>query len=346
MGRHTTWAAALLLGALPTVAPRPPALLMGAAALGVAEAYRPLLLGALALPGTRAGLFTSYSINVVNDTHAFINASHGEPWWRKRREVIPPAHKDAWRWRRGEPPAPPSSWWDWWRSVPEAPPQRKGAWWRRPAPPQPKKWWRRHDDSILRPPEYWRQREAEESKPGLFRRLQSQMKDATFGADPYKGTTWGVNVGAKTAQNYPIGGLRCYYTVKGGISGGWALSVDDPSHNIAGNNQKAILCPEGQNKFCIRTQVIGLTQTECGWTEYYGDRYEWTPNGEQDCIFKKCASSCKEDKMKLHTEVLEQFREGNAYNRDTLCCKTHYCNAAGGVGSSLVLAGVLGVLLT
>jgi len=57
MAKHTTWAAALLLGALPTVAPRQAALLMGTAAL--AEASRPLLLGALALPDARAGLFTS-----------------------------------------------------------------------------------------------------------------------------------------------------------------------------------------------------------------------------------------------------------------------------------------------
>ena len=34
------------------------------------------------------------------------------------------------------------------------------------------------------------------------------------------------------------------------------LAVDEPQINKAGNNQKAILCPEGQNKFCVRTGPV------------------------------------------------------------------------------------------
>ena len=155
------------------------------------------------------------------------------------------------------------------------------------------------------------------------------------------GTTWGVAVGAQEDQNYPIGGLRCYYTVKGGISGGWALAVDEPQINKASNNQKAILCPEGQNKFCVRTDVLNLNNVQCGWTEFYGDRQELTPNEDSYCTFKKCASTCKEDKATLHSNYLEEYREAKSYNRDTLCCKTNYCNAGAALGPSLLLLGAV-----
>merc|ERR1712072_1466447 len=110
-----------------------------------------------------------------------------------------------------------------------------------------------------------------QERPWWRRKLQAEATKRSYGTDNYKGTTWGVAVGAQADQNYPIGGLICYYTVKGGISGGWALAVDEPQVNKAGNNQKAILCPEGQNKFCVRTEVLSLQNIECGWTEFYGD---------------------------------------------------------------------------
>ena len=45
--------------------------------------------------------------------------------------------------------------------------------------------------------------------------------------------------------------------MKGGISGGWALAVDEPQINKAGNNQKAILCPEGRS-FRGGTEVLSI----------------------------------------------------------------------------------------
>ena len=119
------------------------------------------------------------------------------------------------------------------------------------------------------------------------------------------------------------------------------MAVDEPQINKAGNNQKAILCPEGQNKFCVRTEVLSLQNIECGWTEFYGDRTEFTPSEDTGCIFKKCASTCKEDKMTVYSNYIEKYREAAPYNRDTLCCKTHYCNGAGVVGPSLLLLGVV-----
>ena len=141
---------------------------------------------------------------------------------------------------------------------------------------------------------YWAAREKllqEQQRPWWRRKLQAEATKRSYGTDNYKGTTWGVAVGAQEDQNYPIGGLRCYYTVKGGIAGGWALAVDEPQINKASNNQKAILCPEGQNKFCVRTDVLNLNNVQCGWTEFYGDRQELTPNEDSYCTFKKCAST-------------------------------------------------------
>ena len=58
--------------------------------------------------------------------------------------------------------------------------------------PDERSWWRRklHGDN---------------------RRLQSGT-----GKDEYKGSTWGVYVGPKEKHDYPVGGLRCYYSVKRG----------------------------------------------------------------------------------------------------------------------------------
>merc|ERR1711871_1509773 len=80
--------------------------------------------------------------------------------------------------------------------------------------------------------------------------MGAEATKRSYGTDNYKGTTWGVAVGAQEDQNYPIGGLRCYYTVKGGISGGWALAVDEPQINKASNNQKAILPGRAEQVLC------------------------------------------------------------------------------------------------
>jgi len=54
--------------------------------------------------------------------------------------------------------------------------------------------------------------------------------------------------GAKIADNYPIGGLKCYYSNKKGMNTGYATTSE----------LESILCPEGQNKFCVRQVVNGL----------------------------------------------------------------------------------------
>ena len=225
--RGPCWAAALLL-ARAAVAPHPPR-------------TGPLLLGtALLANPASAGLFTAYHVNVVNRTHAYINTTHEAPWWRRRSDIVKPRRRRWWH-RRPEPEPEPATWWDWFFAKPKEPPTHL-PWWRGGG----------HDDSILRPPAYWAAREKllqEQQRPWWRRRLQAEATKRSYGTDNYKGTTWGVAVGAQEDQNYPIGGLRCYYTVKGGISGGWALAVDEPQINKASNNQKAILCPEGQNKF-------------------------------------------------------------------------------------------------
>jgi hypothetical protein len=311
------WAAALLL----------------ARAAGAPQTPRTLLLSAALVPTASAGLFTAYHINVVNRTHAYVNTTHSEPWWRRRSEVEKPRKRRWWHLRR-QPEPEPETWWDWFFAKPKEPPTHL-PWWRGGG----------HDDSILRPPSYWAALEEKQrqERPWWRRKLQAEATKRSYGTDNYKGTTWGVAVGAQADQNYPIGGLRCYYTVKGGISGGWALAVDEPQINKAGNNQKAILCPEGQNKFCVRTEVVSLQNIECGWTEFYGDRPELTPADDVGCIFKKCASTCKEDKMTVYSNYLERYRETTPYNRDTLCCKTHYCNFGARVGPSFLLG--LGVML-
>ena len=307
------------------------ALLVLARAAAAPQTPRTLLLSAALVPTASAGLFTAYHVNVVNRTHAYINTTHNEPWWKRRREVVKP-RKRRW-WQKPEPEPVPQTWWDYFFAKPKEPPTHL-PWWRGGG----------HDDSVLRPPSYWAAlEEKQKQQPTRWwrRRLQAEAAKRSYGVDNYKGTTWGVSVGAQADQNYPIGGLRCYYTVKGGISGGWALAVDEPQINKAGNNQKAILCPEGQNKFCVRTEVLSLQNIECGWTEFYGDRTELTPSEDTGCIFKKCASTCKEDKMTIYSNYLEKHREATPYNRDTLCCKTHYCNSGAALGPSLLLLVVM-----
>ena len=47
--------------------------------------------------------------------------------------------------------------------------------------------------------------------------------------------------------------------------------------------------------------------------------------------------------MTVYSNYLEKYRETTPYNRDTLCCKTHYCNFGVRAGPSLLLG--LGVML-
>ena len=180
------WAAALLL----------------ARAAGAPQTPRTLLLSAALLPTASAGLFTAYHVNVVNRTHAYINTTHSEPWWRRRREVEKPRKRRWWHRKRPEPV--PQTWWDYFFASPKEPPTHL-PWWRGGG----------HDDSILRPPSYWAalEEKQKQQRPSWWRRrLQAEAAKRSYGVDNYKGTTWGVAVGAQADQNYPIGGLRCYYT--------------------------------------------------------------------------------------------------------------------------------------
>ena len=133
----------------------------------------------------------------------------------------------------------------------------------------------------------------------------------------------GQTTGAKLEDDYPNGpkNLKCFYSNKVGRNTGYASNSD----------LEAILCPEGQNKFCVRQVVNGLARTECGMTEYFGDKYYTLSNDDQECMFLKCSDTCDEDQLDVHSEYIEEFREDATYTRDTLCCKTDYCNAAGGL---------------
>jgi len=130
--------------------------------------------------------------------------------------------------------------------------------------------------------------------------------------------------GASVADNYPIGGLKCYYSNKKGMNTGYATTSE----------LESILCPEGQNKFCVRQIVNGLARTECGMTEYFGDKYYTLPNEDQECMLLKCADSCVKDQEDVHSEYLEEFRESDTYKRDTLCCQTDYCNTPDAAGAT------------
>lgn len=126
-------------------------------------------------------------------------------------------------------------------------------------------------------------------------------------------------------DNYPIGGLKCYYTLKRGTNAG-----------IAGSEElDAILCPEGQNKYCVKQEIDDLDRIQCGQTEYFGDKYY--PDPIKKCLFRKCASECSEGTdSEVYTELIEEFRE-SPYTRRTFCCQKDYCNAAAGVRPSLSL---------
>jgi len=58
-----------------------------------------------------------------------------------------------------------------------------------------------------------------------------------------------------------------------------------------------------------------------------------------------CASECVKDQVDVHSEYLEDFREKDTYKRDTLCCQTDYCNAAGSLRPSAALGLAVGALL-
>lgn len=63
----------------------------------------------------------------------------------------------------------------------------------------------------------------------------------------------------KVEDNYPIGALKCYYTLKRGTNGG-------------SEEETAIACPEGQDRFCMKQEIDGLDRDQCGETEYFGDK--------------------------------------------------------------------------
>ena len=52
----------------------------------------------------------------------------------------------------------------------------------------------------------------------------------------------GARSGPQVEDNYPIGGLKCLYTLKKGINVGIA----------GGYELGAIICPEGQNNYCMK----------------------------------------------------------------------------------------------
>lgn len=132
------------------------------------------------------------------------------------------------------------------------------------------------------------------------------------------GVAEGQTTGAALEDNYPIGGLKCYYSNKVGMNTGYASNTE----------LEAILCPEGQNKYCVRQVVNGLARTECGMTEYFGDKYYTLANEDQECMLLKCSDTCFKDQEDVNSEYIEEFRERSTYTRDTLCCQTDYCNAA------------------
>ena len=92
----------------------------------------------------------------------------------------------------------PQTWWDYFFEKPKDPPTHL-PWWRGGG----------HDDSVLRPPSYWAalEEKQKQQRPSWWRRrLQAEAAKRSYGVDNYKGTTWGVAVGAQADQNYPIGG--------------------------------------------------------------------------------------------------------------------------------------------
>ncbi|KAJ8600501.1 hypothetical protein CTAYLR_010072 [Chrysophaeum taylorii] len=129
----------------------------------------------------------------------------------------------------------------------------------------------------------------------------------------------------KVEDNYPIGALKCYYTLKRGTNGG-------------SEEMQSIICPEGQDKYCMKQEIDGLDRTQCGQTEYFGDEYY--PDPIKKCLFRKCSSECVEGTdQEVYTELIEEFRE-SPYTRRTFCCKEDYCNSAAGVRPAALITAV------
>lgn len=115
-------------------------------------------------------------------------------------------------------------------------------------------------------------------------------------------------------KEYPVGGLKCMYTLKRGTNGG-------------DEEERHVICPEGQDKYCVKQEIERLDRSECGQTEYFGDEYE--PDPVKKCLFRKCASECVQGTDdRVHSRILEEFREEKTYTRRTFCCQSDYCNAA------------------
>ena len=146
-------------------------------------------------------------------------------------------------------------------------------------------------------------------------------------------------------DNYPIGALKCKYNLKRGTNAG-----------VAGSEEmRYIVCPEGQDRFCVKQEIQGLDRDQCGKTEYFGDEYvEESESGGflqgpqtiKKCLFHKCASTCEEGTELVHSELLEEYREQQTYKRRTFCCQTDYCNSAASHLPPLVLLTFLTFCLT
>ncbi|KAJ1444967.1 hypothetical protein M885DRAFT_551370 [Pelagophyceae sp. CCMP2097] len=128
--------------------------------------------------------------------------------------------------------------------------------------------------------------------------------------------------------------LKCKYSQKKGTNAGGDFGLD------------SVICPEGQDRYCIKQVAEGLDRNECGATEYFGDEFD---DVEKECIFRKCASECSEDTQLVHSELIEAFREAKTYKRRTFCCQTDYCNAGAatraGAWTWLLLAATAAALL-
>lgn len=71
---------------------------------------------------------------------------------------------------------------------------------------------------------------------------------------------WATAAGnPQVEDNYPIGALKCFYTLKRGTNGG-------------SEEQHAITCPEGHDRYCVKQEVDNLDRTQCGQTEFFGDK--------------------------------------------------------------------------
>ena len=148
-----------------------------------------------------------------------------------------------------------------------------------------------------------------------------------------------IHANPQAEDNYPIGALKCHYTLKRGSNAGIAGSEE----------QHSIICPEGQDRYCMKQEIEGLDRDECGKTEYFGDEYE--PDPIKQCLFRKCASTCEEGTELVHSELIEEYREQRTYKRRTFCCQTDYCNGAASsaapalLGLAALTLGLSGMLI-